>query len=64
MIGHQVKKVGITNPELPFHSILVPLPILLLDVLVSLECLDKFAVYQRDLPSCSCFSDVITNQSA
>lgn len=47
--GVQVKGVGITDLELAFHAIPVPLPILLLDGLVPLERLDKLAVYQCNL---------------
>ena len=45
---------GITNPELSFHTIPVPLTILLFNILIPLECLDKFSMHQCDLRPLAC----------
>lgn len=58
-MGRPRMRVGITNSELPFHAIPVPLPVLLLDILIPLECLDEFTVDEGDLHSY--FSNVIRN---
>jgi hypothetical protein len=41
--------MGLTNLELPLYTVLVPLSILLLDMLISLQYLDKLPMYQCDL---------------
>ncbi len=44
-----IREKKLTNLELPLHSLLILLPILLLHALIILNCLNELGLHQRSL---------------